>query len=224
MIFGLFLKLYVHCFLFSSVRMSHSCSSNMSSEPHSDEDNASKIDKGTGCYPQFGIRSHLNQFYDYESDREQLVAPRKIEKRCSPIVWKIIIWFGVSFLIVGAVLILVGHTAPRRPNLKSISNNGRFAVVDQDAINRNIVLDALPNIGFVLFGVASALILIGIGLPKLCHEYCFEDRPIPNEDEIQYTSLPTDDARIPVQPVPKTEKIHTVQPTYKPEDSYQQIK
>lgn len=184
------------------------------------------VGESTGCYQYFGIRSHLHHFYDYEDKNDEaanyLLQPKKT-KRCSPVLWKILLWFGINTLVFGAVLILIGHFTARQPILHPVNASGRFAIVDRRAGRINLALDVLGTVGIISFCIAGVLIVIAVLLPTYFNEYCFEDRMIASELDDEsvhsaagYTSLPEEPPSSPVErTVPVTQRIENVQPTSK---------
>jgi len=170
-----------------------------------------------GCYQFFGIKSHLHHFYDYNNHTDDsssahfLLKPKR-SKRCSPILWKVLLWFGINSLVFGAILILVSHFTPRKETLQT-SSDERFALVDKNASRVNATLDILATVGVVCFCVAGILVIIAIVLPTYFSQYCFEDRDTNEETISLYSSAPSNEPRSPVErSVPATQLIRSVQP------------
>lgn len=183
-----------------------------------------------GCYRYFGIRSHLHHFYDYGQgageceSQNPLLQPKK-SKRCSPLLWKIVLWFGVIFLIIGASLILVGHFTPRRQLLNLDPDNKRFASVDVHSESFNNALDSLGTLGITLFCIGGALIVIAVILPTQCSEFCLdEDDTEDSATQASYMRLPSQEPLTPVdKTVPATQVLASVQPAWSSDDSYKPI-
>jgi len=167
--------------------------------------------KSFGCYRYFGVRSHLHHFYDYDSDADQLelLTPRK-DKRCSPILWKIILWFGVTFLTFGGVLMLISHFGERSSPYENTIGDGRYAILDRRALTINNILDALGIVGIVMFCVGGCLVVVAVLLQTACNRYCFEDQVIDGSRK-GTSSMPSISG-----PAPYLEVVENVQPTLKP--------
>ena len=189
------------------------------------EDNKRAVGESTGCYQFFGIRSHLHHFYEYEDKPSDdaanyLLQPKKT-KRFSPVLWKILLWFGINTLVFGAILILVGHFTPRQAILHPVLANGRYALVDRRAGRINLALDVLGTVGIISFCVAGVIIVVAVLLPTYFNEYCFEDRDIPSDDKESsysggYVSIPSEPPASPVErTVPATQLVESVQPARK---------
>lgn len=186
-----------------------------------------------GCYKFIGIKSHLHHFYDYGSNKPEtdddrasryLLRPKRT-KRCSPIVWKIILLFGINFLVLGAVLILVSHFTSRKDILQPLTEMKGYALVDQKAGRYNSVLDTLGTVGIITFVLAGTLIIVAVLLPTYCNDYCFEDRliePTASEAgaEAGLLSFTTSGESSPIErTVPVTQVIHEVQPVRRDSES-----
>lgn len=193
---------------------------------HDDEPiSQSRKEKAVRCHPQFGIRSYLHKFYDYDSDRQKLLQGTRKFKICSPTLWKIIVWIGVTLVICGAVIFLIGRFVPRKPVIDNPPGNETYALFNQEALRTNRILDRMPLLGFILFAFSSALLFFNAFLLSKYKRYCYRDGDdITDVDVVKYSSLPTEEAKIPMlNPIPKTERIEAVQPPYKPGQLYQPI-
>lgn len=190
-------------------------SSSHEEEDSNDADKKQAQRASTGCYQFFGIKSHLHHFYDYKTadgeDTVGLLRPTKKSKRCSPVMWKILLWFGINSLVFGAILILVSHFTTRHQVLHSATADKRFAVVDKRAARINTALDILGTVGIISFCSAGVLIVVAVLLPTYFNKYCFEDRDIPSESET-YSRLNSEDESSIERVIPATQHIEGVQP------------
>ncbi|XP_067932874.1 neurensin-1-like [Watersipora subatra] len=182
----------------------------------------------SGCYQFFGIKSHLHHFYDYSNEPESeetrlFLVPTKKAKRCSPIIWKILLWFGINSLVFGAILILVSHFTPRQALMHPATADDRFAIVDDRASRINAALDILGTVGIVSFCCAGVLIVVAVLLPTYFKEFCFENRdietPSPPSAADSDGRLNSEEAVNIEQKIPATHLLKGVQPQRKASES-----
>uniref|UniRef100_T1J6U9 Uncharacterized protein n=1 Tax=Strigamia maritima TaxID=126957 RepID=T1J6U9_STRMM len=129
------------------------------------------------CPDYFGVRSYLHHFYDgtvssdsnlYENTREDnfryLVTPRK--QYCEKVTsfwWKLAVWGGINFVVLGLIAILVGYVIPKRDVI--IGQQDDLEIIDRSAEKFNASLDLCKLVGLIIFCVGGALVIAALLFP-----------------------------------------------------------
>ncbi|CAG0886480.1 unnamed protein product [Darwinula stevensoni] len=161
----------------------------------------------------FGVRNYIHQFYEglsssKEEERSALIKSRHLRRRrCRSFTFKVLLGVGSICLVLGLILLLLGHLIVPREVLLTKYN---MDIVDHAAERFNQNLEICKKTGLVFFCCGGLALVVTLLCPSFLR----------NEDSVQFDPFviqigdctDEEDVKSPIEKIPVTQEVTPIQP------------